>query len=110
LFFLKNLENLGSIPKILNEPIFKKGFEIAKITNMNTQEYEKYERNRMIYWENESAMKSALILAEKKAGKKAGKKAEKKAWKKAWTLKPTPWLETVFLEAIPMKLRPSLLR
>ena len=74
LYFLKNLENFDSIPEILNEPIFKKGFETAKIANMNAREYENYERNRMIYWENESAMKNALVLGEKKGMEKGMEK------------------------------------
>jgi predicted transposase/invertase (TIGR01784 family) len=75
LYFLKNLENFDSIPEILNEPIFKKGFETAKIANMNAIEYETYERNRMIYWENESVMKNALLTGEKQGiaiGEKKG--------------------------------------
>ncbi len=59
LFFLKNLENFDHIPSILNEPIFKKGFETAKIVNMNAREYAAYEKNRLIYWENKSALKTS---------------------------------------------------
>jgi len=43
IYFLKNLESFEDIPQILNEPIFKKGFELAKILNYNEKQLEEYE-------------------------------------------------------------------
>ncbi|MCK5727862.1 MAG: PD-(D/E)XK nuclease family transposase [Methylococcales bacterium] len=50
-YFLKNLESFDHIPAILNEPIFKKGFEIAEISHLKPEEYEAYQKNLLEYWE-----------------------------------------------------------
>ena len=42
-YFLKNLEDFDSIPNILNEPVFMKAFDVAKIDNMSTNEYILYQ-------------------------------------------------------------------
>lgn len=49
LYFLKNLTNLESIPAILREPIFEKGFAIANLANMDEAEQLAYERSLMHY-------------------------------------------------------------
>ncbi len=49
LYFLKNLEDFNEIPNILNEPIFQKGFEIAKMANFNEQQRDAYELNLKTY-------------------------------------------------------------
>jgi predicted transposase/invertase (TIGR01784 family) len=56
LFFLKNLETFEKIPQILNEPIFRKGFEIAKIAKMNLPELSRYERSRLALWEEQAVI------------------------------------------------------
>ena len=56
LFFLKNLETFEEIPQILNEPIFRKGFEIAKIAKMNLPELSRYERSRLALWEEQAVI------------------------------------------------------
>lgn len=48
-FFLKNLESLEDIPLILNEPIFNKAFETAKLANFNPKQVEEYEKSRLGY-------------------------------------------------------------
>ena len=80
LFFLKNLENFEEIPKVLNEPIFQKGFEIAKIAKMKAVDYERYEKSRLIYSEN----KAVLDMAREEAWNEAWGKAWGKAWNEAW--------------------------
>jgi len=45
LFFLKNLENFDHIPGVLNEPVFQKGFEIARLANMKPKEVQEYNDN-----------------------------------------------------------------
>jgi len=51
LYFLKNLETFDHIPNILNEPIFKKGFEIAEISHLKPKQYEAYQKSLLEYWE-----------------------------------------------------------
>ncbi len=76
LFFLQNLEDFDEIPRILNEPIFKKGFEIAKIAKMTAQEYRQYESSRLAYSENkaivDTARQEGFVQGEEK-GKIEGK-------------------------------------
>ena len=42
-YFLKNLENFNSIPNILNEPIFMKAFDVAKVSNLDPNDYILYQ-------------------------------------------------------------------
>jgi hypothetical protein len=56
LFFLKNLKTFEKIPQILNEPIFRKGFKIAK---MNYPELSLYERSCFALWEKQSVLEYA---------------------------------------------------
>ena len=42
-YFLKNLESFDVIPNILNEPIFMKAFEIAKVSKMDKNDYILYQ-------------------------------------------------------------------
>ncbi|MDQ7089503.1 MAG: PD-(D/E)XK nuclease family transposase [Methylococcales bacterium] len=44
IYFLKHLETFDHIPSILNEPIFKKGFEIAEISHLKPEQYEAYQK------------------------------------------------------------------
>lgn len=60
LYFLSNLENLGEIPQILNEPIFQKGFETAKIANLKTEDFTKYTQSRLQYLEIKATVDSAI--------------------------------------------------
>ncbi len=55
-YFLKNLENLDNIPKILNEPVFDKAFHTAELAAMNNKEREEYEQSQLIYAELKSAI------------------------------------------------------
>lgn len=59
LYFLKNLENFQEIPNILNEPIFQKAFKIARVANMNIQEYKEYSSSLMNYLELNAAISTA---------------------------------------------------
>jgi len=45
IYFLKNLTTFDEIPQILNEPIFQKGFEIAKISNFDKKQLQEYEES-----------------------------------------------------------------
>lgn len=48
-YFLKNLENLESIPQILNEPVFAKAFQAAKLANFTSKQKTAYEKSRLHY-------------------------------------------------------------
>jgi len=45
LYFLKNLPSFEEIPAILNEPIFQKGFALAKLANYNAVQLAEYEQS-----------------------------------------------------------------
>lgn len=49
LFFLKNLEDFQQIPEILNQEVFLKGFEIARIANFSEEEMAEYEYSLKYY-------------------------------------------------------------
>jgi len=59
IYFLKNLENFDDIPAILNEPIFQKAFETAKIANLSREQYTAYEENLLDYWGVKAAVDTA---------------------------------------------------
>ena len=63
-FFLKNLSSFDDIPAILNEPVFEQAFETAEVARMSKLEYERYDRDRMIYWDNNSAHWTAITEGE----------------------------------------------
>jgi predicted transposase/invertase (TIGR01784 family) len=42
-YFLKNLEDFNSIPDILNEPLFMKAFDVAKVSKMDPDDYILYQ-------------------------------------------------------------------
>jgi len=49
LYFLTHLEDFENIPGILNEEVFVKAFEIAKIANFNEKELDQYENSLKYY-------------------------------------------------------------
>jgi len=59
IYFLKNLESFEHIPAILNEPVFQKAFHTAELANLNHEQYERYERNLMDYWDAQALLKTA---------------------------------------------------
>jgi predicted transposase/invertase (TIGR01784 family) len=60
-YFLKNLENLDSIPSILREPVFEKAFHTAELAAMCPTEREKYEEDLQIYRDNMAVLKTAKV-------------------------------------------------
>ncbi|MCL2622747.1 MAG: Rpn family recombination-promoting nuclease/putative transposase, partial [Planctomycetaceae bacterium] len=59
IYFLKNLMDFDEIPAILNEPVFERAFTTAEVARMSKLEYERYDRDRMIYWDNNAAIYTA---------------------------------------------------
>ena len=62
LFLLRNLGQLTSRPKALQERIFKKIFTIAKISAMDTKEYTAYQQSLKAYWDLSSSIQSSFEL------------------------------------------------
>ena len=59
-YFLKHLESFQYIPSILNEPIFNKGFEIAKIAHLTPEQNEQYQKSLIQYWEVKNVTDTAF--------------------------------------------------
>ena len=51
-YFLKNLEDFNSIPNILNEPLFMKAFDVAKVSKMDPDDYILYQisKSKSMIW------------------------------------------------------------
>ena len=60
LYFLKHLADLDSIPDILKEKVFEKGFKTAEIAALDKPQHEAYEKNLLQYWEMTSAIDTAF--------------------------------------------------
>jgi len=56
IYFLKNLANFEEIPAILNEPIFQKGFDLARIANYDKLQLRDYERSYNDYLSFKASM------------------------------------------------------
>ncbi|MCF7988428.1 MAG: Rpn family recombination-promoting nuclease/putative transposase, partial [Methylovulum sp.] len=71
-YFLKHLEDFDQIPAILNEPIFQKGFEIAELAHLNSEQYEHYLKSVLEHNEAKASLDTAFSQG-KLAGKIEGK-------------------------------------
>jgi len=60
LYFLKNLEDFDSIPEILKEKVFLKGFDIARIAAFNEKEMWEYEESLMVYRDLKGAIDTSF--------------------------------------------------
>ena len=60
-YFLKNLESFNDIPSILNEPIFKKAFETAELSNLTSLQRDSYEQSLMQYRDIYSFVITAVL-------------------------------------------------
>ena len=67
IYFLKNLEDFTEIPSILNEPIFKVAFEVAKVANFNQKQLDDYEQSLKEYRDYHNVIDSAVNSAVKVA-------------------------------------------
>jgi predicted transposase/invertase (TIGR01784 family) len=59
IYLLKKLESFDEIPKILDEPIFEKAFEVAELAKMTPQQYEQYQESLLTYFEVKEVVKTA---------------------------------------------------
>ena len=66
LYALKNLSRLLERPKVLQDRIFKKFFDVAEIANLSKEEYVKYLESEKIYYDNDGAIRTAEAKGEAK--------------------------------------------
>ncbi len=59
-YFLKHLEDMDHIPAILNEPVFQKGFDIAEVSHLSTEQYDDYLKSVLSYNEAKSVTDTAF--------------------------------------------------
>lgn len=60
LFFIKNLEDLQSIPSIFKDSIIEKAFDKANIANFDRAEASKYRESLKIYWDMTNVVETAV--------------------------------------------------
>jgi predicted transposase/invertase (TIGR01784 family) len=77
-YFLKHLEDMDHIPAILNEPIFQKGFDIAEVSHLSTEQYDDYLKSVLSYNEAKAVTDTAFADG-KSEGKIEGKIEGEKA-------------------------------
>ena len=79
LYFLKHLEDMDHIPVILNEPIFQKGFDIAEVSHLSSEQYDDYLKSVLSYNEAKAVTDTAFADGEQQGivkGKIEGEKAK----------------------------------
>lgn len=69
-YFLKHLEDFDHIPTILNEPIFQKGFEIAEMAHLSSDQYDVYLKSVLSYNEAKAVKDTAFFDGEKQGMEK----------------------------------------
>ena len=64
-YFLKHLEDMDHIPAILNEPVFQKGFDIAEVSHLSSEQYDDYLKSVLSYNEAKAVTDTAFADGEK---------------------------------------------
>jgi predicted transposase/invertase (TIGR01784 family) len=64
LYFIKNLEDLQSIPELLRDQVFTNAFETAKLANLEPHERESYQQSLKILRDNYATLKTAVEEAQ----------------------------------------------
>ena len=64
LYFIKNLEDLQSIPELFKDQVFINAFETAKIANLEPNERSSYEHSLKVLRDNYAALKTAIEEAQ----------------------------------------------
>lgn len=78
-YFLKHLEDMDHIPAILNEPVFQKGFEIAQVSHLSSEQYDDYLKSVLTYNEAKAVTDTAFAEGEQQGivkGKIEGEKVK----------------------------------
>lgn len=71
-YFLKNLQNFDTMPSILNQPVFVKAFDAAKVSNMSKGDYILYQISKSKKYDMELVEEEA-----KRRGMEEGKIEER---------------------------------
>ena len=58
--FSKHLEDMDHIPAILKEPVFQKGFDIAEVSHLCTEQYDGYLKSVLSYNEAKAVTDTAF--------------------------------------------------
>ena len=80
IYLLKKLESFDEIPKILDEPIFERAFEVAELAKMTPQQYEQYQESLLTYIEVKEVVKTAEDDGRKKEKLEIAKKMKDKGF------------------------------
>jgi len=64
-YFIKEASNLNTIPKELENNVFKHAFEIARVSNMSKEEWEAYDIESMLIQDERGMIEAALEKGEK---------------------------------------------
>lgn len=81
-YFLKNLQDLDHIPRILNEPIFQKAFRIAELANLSREQQATYQKNLLDYWTTKAAFDTAWEDGKEKGREEGREEGRKEGMKK----------------------------
>ena len=81
-YFIKEASNLNTIPKELENNVFKHAFEIARVSNMTKEEWEAYDMESMLIQDERGMIEAALEKGEKLGVEKGKIEGEKLGIKK----------------------------
>ena len=81
-YFIKEASNLNTIPKELENNVFKHAFEIARVSNMSKEEWEAYDMESMLIQDERGMIEAALEKGEKLGVEKGKIEGEKLGIKK----------------------------
>jgi predicted transposase/invertase (TIGR01784 family) len=79
LYFIKNLEDLQSIPELLKDEVFISAFETAKLANLSFSERDSYEQSLKVMRDHYATMKTAVEEAEARGEARGETRGEQKA-------------------------------
>ncbi|OHD05650.1 MAG: hypothetical protein A2Y34_16150 [Spirochaetes bacterium GWC1_27_15] len=82
IYFIKEASNLNTIPKELENNVFKHAFEIARVSNMSKEEWEAYDMESMLIQDERGMIEAALEKGEKLGVEKGKIEGEKLGIKK----------------------------
>lgn len=54
------MADVEEIPRILNEPVFQKAFEVADVANLRPMQARQYQKSLLDYWSNKAVLDTAF--------------------------------------------------
>jgi predicted transposase/invertase (TIGR01784 family) len=103
LYFLKHLESFESIPGILKEEVFLKGFEIAEIANFDEKELAEYEESLKHYRDLKGVIDTSFEEGEKVGFDKRKKEGLEEGYDKGKDEKTREMAKTMKNEGEPIE-------